>query len=199
MNATKTFALIRVHSRRDNIVAMITFRPAQAADIPRMAALRAREWGTEPYWMERITGYLHRTVSAQQAQADRAAFVAQDGDLLAGFVAGHRTRRHGCHAELEWINVAEASRGAGLGRLLLAQIGAWFVEQGARRVCVNVEPDNAAARRLYERCSAQPFKTHWMIWEDSRSMLLPVQSSANHPATKRRTPGVGSPNEPPTG
>lgn len=150
---------------------VIDFRPVDAVDVPLMAALRAREWGTEPYWIHRITGYLEGDLSPGQALPQRAAFVAMEGTLLRGFVAGHRTRRHGCDAELEWINVDPASRGTGVARKLIGLIGAWFVEQGARRVCVNVEPDNVAARRLYQRCGAQAFHSHWMIWEDSRTMV----------------------------
>ena len=137
-----------------------------------MAALRALEWETEAYWTRRISLYLLGEHSPQQALAPRAAFVALDGTALVGFVAGHGTTRLGCDAELEWINVRQASRGSGIARGLIGQIGAWFVAQGARRVCVNVEPDNDAARRLYQRFGAQPFKTHWMIWEDARAMLV---------------------------
>lgn len=149
----------------------IAIRPVIPGDIPAMAALRALEWETEAYWLHRITGYIFGDQSPQQALPGRAAFAAVDGDALAGFVAGHRTRRLDCDAELQWINVAKSSRGTGLARRLVAAMAAWFIEQGARRVCVNVEPDNAIARRLYGHCGALPFKTHWMIWEDCRAML----------------------------
>lgn len=32
--------------------------------------------------------------------------------------------------------------------------GAWFVEQRAYRICVNVAPENIAARKVYRRCGA---------------------------------------------
>lgn len=152
----------------------ISFRPVEHADIPAMATIRMREWGTETYWTERIGLYLSGELSPQQALPGRAAFAAMDGTQLVGFVAGHRTRRLSCDGEVEWINVAEERRGRGIADRLLAKIGAWFVEQGALRVCVNVGPKNIAARRVYKRCGAQPLNDHWMIWEDSRVMCTPV-------------------------
>jgi len=141
-----------------------------------MAAIRAREWETETFWTDRINLYLSGKHSPQQALPERAAFVALDGAELVGFVAGHRTRRFGCDGELQWINVAEESRGRGIADRLMAKIGAWFVEQYAYRVCVNVESGNTAARRLYSRCGAQPLSQHWMVWEDSRAIGTPVDA-----------------------
>jgi GNAT superfamily N-acetyltransferase len=57
-----------------------------------------------------------------------------DEGKLVGFVAGHRTRRFDCDAELQWINVAEERRGQGIADKLMAQIGACFIEQDALRV-----------------------------------------------------------------
>ncbi len=144
----------------------IAFRPANASDVPALAAIRAAEWETEAYWIRRITAYL-----PQDDEQGRAILIAEDGATLVGFVAGHRTRRYGCDGELEWINVARESRGRGIGEILLREIGAWFVAQGARRICVDVNPDNVVARRLYSRCGAKPFKPYWMIWEDARAMI----------------------------
>ena len=148
----------------------VALRPVEHADIPQMAAIRAREWGTEPYWMHRIGSYLNGEDSPQQALPARVAFVAIDGTELVGFVAGHRTRRLGCDGELEWINVAEDRRASGIAYRLMAKIGAWFVEQAALRICVDVDPKNTAARRLYTRCGAQPLNDHWMVWEDAGVM-----------------------------
>src|SRR3954447_12634089 len=154
-------------------MATIIVRPADSTDIPGIAALRAREWQTEAYWTDRITNYLQGKQSPHDAEPERAAFVALDGTALVGFVAGHRTRRLGCDGELQWINVAEQSRGRGIAAKLICEIGAWFVGESARRICVNVEPDNVVARRIYGRCGAQPLsgRSHWMVWEDSRSMV----------------------------
>ena len=154
----------------------ITLRPVEPSDIPLMAAIRAREWGTETFWTGRIGLYLSGKHSPQQALPARAAFVALEETELVGFVAGHRTRRLGCDGELQWINVVEERRGQGIADRLMVKMGAWFVEQDAHRVCVNVEPGNTAVRRLYSRCRAQPLNDHWMIWEDSRAMCTPVEA-----------------------
>jgi RimJ/RimL family protein N-acetyltransferase len=71
-------------------------------------------------------------------------------------------------------NVVEEKRGRGIADGMMAKIGTWFVEQNAVRVCVNVDPRNTAARKLYARCGAQPLNDLWMIWEDARAMSTGV-------------------------
>jgi predicted GNAT family acetyltransferase len=144
------------------------FRRAQDSDIAAMAMIRSREWETEAYWRLRIGRYLAGEHSPRQGLPDRAVFVAVDDGIVVGFVAGHRTRRFGCDGELQWINVSEEQRGQGIAGALMKIITAWFVEQNALRVCVNVDPRNAAARRLYAKYGAQPLNEHWVIWEDVR-------------------------------
>ena len=119
---------------------LFTLRIAEPRDIPGMAAIRAAEWETQAYWEQRISGYLAGTHNPQRALPERAAFVAEDGGAVAGFVAGHRTRRFDCDGELEWINVAATHRGQGIAGQLFAAMAAWFLEQQAWRVCVNVSP-----------------------------------------------------------
>jgi hypothetical protein len=46
------------------------------------------------------------------------------------------------------MNVASERRERGIAGLLLETIADWFVQQHAGKVCVNVDPKNAAARRL---------------------------------------------------
>ena len=141
---------------------------AEEHDIAGMAALRAQTWGTEPYWAARIGGYLNGEHSPQQALAERVAFVALDGNVVVGLVAGHRTKRFGCDGELEWIDVAKERRGQGIADGLMAVMIQWFVQQGALRVCVNVAPENTVAQRLYARHGAVPLNEHWMVWNDIR-------------------------------
>jgi GNAT superfamily N-acetyltransferase len=153
----------------------VLIRPFAEIDIPAMAAIRALEWETEAYWTRRIALYLGGEHSPRHASSDRAAFVAIAGNEMAGFVAGHRTRRYKCDGELQWINVAPLQRGRGIADQLIARMGAWFVEQNAVRICVDVQPQNIAARKLYARCGAQPLNPHWMVWEDSRRMSQGAQ------------------------
>lgn len=148
----------------------ITVRLAEDTDISTMAEIRADEWGDKIFWAERITGYRLGEHSPQQALSKREVFVAVDGGTVVGFVAGHQTRRFNCTGELQWINVAKHKRGEGIGDKLVARIGAWFVEQNAHRICVNVAAENINARRLYARHGAQPLNEAWMVWEDAHSM-----------------------------
>jgi GNAT superfamily N-acetyltransferase len=139
-------------------------REAVAADIPAMARLRAVTWGEPAYWEPRINGYLDGTINPQQALAARVAYVACADDAVVGLIAGHLTRRLGCEGELEWIDVAPDERGAGVAAMLLRRLAAWFGEQGAARVCVNVAPDNEPAVRFYARHGAQPLTPYFRVW-----------------------------------
>jgi len=163
----------------------VRVRPAEDRDIAAMAALRAQEWETAAFWEARIGRYLRGEHSPRQALRARALFVAvghskdhgkhhgenagANGKVV-GFVAGHRTRRYACDGELQWINVDQEERGQGVARALLTALAAWFVQQDALRVCVNVDPHNTVAHGLYAKFGAQPLNDHWMIWEDIRLM-----------------------------
>jgi GNAT superfamily N-acetyltransferase len=139
-----------------------------------MARIRAQNWQTESFWIDRITRYLRGEHSPQKALAP--LFVAIDREELVGFVAGHRTTRFACEGELQWIDVREDRRRVGIAYRLVEKIGAWFVEQKAGRICVNVDPVNAPARRLYDKCGAQVLNEHWMVWDDARKMRLDSES-----------------------
>ena len=147
------------------------YRPSQAADLPAMTHIRAREWGNLEYWMNRISGYLDGGSNPQNALPPRTCYVAVDESSLVGFVAGHLTRRYGCQGELEWINVLPERRGAGIASELLRLLAGWFVEQKAFRVCVDVEPSNAVARTFYTRHGAETLSAHWLVWYDIRHVL----------------------------
>jgi GNAT superfamily N-acetyltransferase len=134
--------------------------------LPRWRRFAPRHWGSEEYWKTRIAGYLSGEHSPQQALAARAAFVAMEENAAVGLIAGHRTKRFGYDGELEWIDVTEKRRGQGIADGLMAAMAGWFMEENALRVCVNVAPENAVARRFYARHGAVPMKEHWMVWED---------------------------------
>jgi GNAT superfamily N-acetyltransferase len=151
----------------------IRVRPIENGDIAATAALRAEEWGTQVFWEVRIERYLQGEHSPQQALPARAAFVAEDDGTIVGFVSGHRTRRYGCDGELQWMNVASERRKRGIAGLLLKTIADWFVQQESRRVCVDVDPKNVAAHRLYTKYGAQRLNDHWMVWPDARRMGMP--------------------------
>jgi GNAT superfamily N-acetyltransferase len=149
----------------------VQYRPAAKADVPAMARIRAEEWESTEYWQERIVGYLDGTSHPHQSLEYRAAFVAIHDEVVIGFVAGHLTRRYGCTGELQWINVAAAHRGRGIAAGLLRTMAAWFVAQNATYVCVDVDPANASARRLYGRHGAKELNPHWLVWTNIGTVL----------------------------
>ena len=147
------------------------YRQVDKSDIPTMARIRAAEWGDEEHWRTRISRYLDCEHNPQHALAPRVMFVALEADSLVGFIAGHLTRRYACDGELQWINVIPGSRGSGISSELLRRLGAWFSEQKASRICVNVDPANTGARRFYTRHGAQKLNDHWLVWNDIRVVL----------------------------
>ena len=144
----------------------IQYRAALESDIPAMARLRAAEWGQEQYWRDRIMGYMACELHPQHALRPRGLFIALQGDALIGFIAGHLTRRFGCDGELEWINVHSANRGTRVATDLLRLLAHWFAEHKARRICVDVDPENPAARRFYTKHGATELNPHWLVWDD---------------------------------
>jgi ribosomal protein S18 acetylase RimI-like enzyme len=146
----------------------VTIRRAEERDIPAMAAIRAAEWETQEYWERRIGNYLRGAIAAQHALPGYAAFVADLDGAVVGFIAGHRTTRHGCQGELEWIDVVQAQRRQGIAGQMVVRLAAWFIEQQALRVCIDVQPKNLVARGLYAKFGARPLNPHWMIWDDVR-------------------------------
>jgi Acetyltransferases len=95
--------------------------------------------------------------------------MAEDVDKPIGYAAGHLTKRFGCDGELQWIYVVQAYRRAGVASQLLRLLAGWFLEQGARRICVDVGDDEA--RPFYRRHGAVELNRHWMIWEDVRGAI----------------------------
>src|SRR5208282_638413 len=139
----------------------ISYRLAGISDVPAMSRIRAAEWETEEYWQVRITKYMNCELHPQHALMPRVNYVAVEGDALVGFIAGHLTRRHACDGELEWINVIPERRGSAVASELLRILAAWFAEQKASRICVDVDPANSTARRFYQRHGAQVLNPHW--------------------------------------
>lgn len=144
----------------------VVVREATLDDVAAMARLRdASGWsgGASEVTMRRYFAGEHHP---REALAPRVAFVAQSGDEVVGYVAGHLTERFGCAGELQWILVDPAHRGGDVAARLLGALAAWFVEHDARRICVNVEPDNDRARSFYRRLGAREHSPYWLEWPD---------------------------------
>jgi ribosomal protein S18 acetylase RimI-like enzyme len=149
----------------------VFYKQVERSDIPAMARIRAGEWETEAYWKVRISRYLDCELHPQQALMPRVIYVASEGDSLVGFIAGHLTRRHACDGELEWINVTPERRGSGIASELLRRLAAWFMEQKASRICVDVDPSNTKAQRFYRRHGAENLNEHWLVWNNIKVVL----------------------------
>ncbi len=131
-----------------------------------MARIRNANWGSEEYWRVRISAYSEGTLHPQQALLPRVIYVALGGGSLVGFIAGHLTRRYHCDGELERIDVIREHRRRGIASELLRHLAAWFAEQKALRVCVDVDPANAVARTFYASHGAGNLNAHWLVWDD---------------------------------
>lgn len=147
------------------------YRLCKSTDVLPMARIRAREWGGVEYWTGRISGYLQGRINPQHALAPRTCYVAAEHGSVVGFVTGHLTARHGCDGELEWINVIPERRRGGVASQLLRLLARWFFQQGAFRVCVDVNPANAEALAFYMRNGAERLHENWLVWNDIRVVM----------------------------
>jgi GNAT superfamily N-acetyltransferase len=140
---------------------MIHYRKAELADVPRLVGLpRPGEAGGD----HRMPQYLAGEHHPRHALPPRVLWMASEGDTPVGYTAGHLTRRFGCDGELQWIYVVAEHRRGGVASALLRLLAGWFVDQGARRVCVDVGDDEA--RPFYRRHGAVELNRHWMVWND---------------------------------
>lgn len=156
-------------------------RLARQSDAAAVVRLRAANLRSEDAWTVHIAAYLAKEHHARQAPPPRAAYVAFQGDAIAGYIAGHLTRRYNCDGELQWINVTPEHRGTGVAADLLRRLAKWFVKQKAPRVCVDVEPDNIVARRFYQKHGAQTLTGHWLFWPDIKIALTKPHSPREKP------------------
>lgn len=124
----------------DDWVLWRSIRLEALARAPYAFGSRYADWVTAPEerWRARL------------AVAGSHNLVALAGETPIGMATGVPGDDPGT-AELISMYVNASARGQGLGRLLLAEVEAWAVHQGAATLCLNVVASNAPARRLYER------------------------------------------------
>jgi ribosomal protein S18 acetylase RimI-like enzyme len=155
----------------------VFYRQAEIADVSGMARIRALGWGEPEYWQNRLVNYLFGEQNPREALSPRIAYVAAEENAVAGFIAGHLTRRYSFDGELQWISVLPERRGSGVASELLRLLATWFADQGALKICVDVEPSNTAARAFYLRHGAEKLNPHWLVWNDTSAVLKPIGSS----------------------
>lgn len=143
----------------------IGFRAATGVDVAAMAQCRLADPTAGPA-DPRMESYFNGQHHPQQALLPRTGFVALDGDHVIGYIAGHRTNRHECEGEVQYLFVAPAYRRRGIATALLRLLAEWFQEQAAQRVCVAIADDSPPeARPFVESLGATPLKKHWHAWE----------------------------------
>jgi GNAT superfamily N-acetyltransferase len=151
--------------------APIQYRQAERSDIPQMARIWGLEKGEGGTSEERMTPYFDGQARPQQALPPRVIYVAHEGEALIGYIAGHLTRRFACDGELQWLYVTQERRRCGVASELLRCLAAWFKEQQASRVCVNVARRNTVALHFYAKHGAKPMKLGWLVWADIAALL----------------------------
>lgn len=144
---------------------VIGYRVATTADVPAMLRSRDADAAASP-GDERMVAYLEGRHHPHMALRPRIAFIAEAAADVAGYAAGHLTRRFECDGELQYLYVAPQYRRRGVAGALVQHLARWFVDQGARRVCVNVNADSLGALPFYRSLQAQALTPHWMVWPD---------------------------------
>ena len=133
-------------------MAEIHYRKAELADVPRLVRLpQESEAGGDPRMLQYLAGEHH----PQQALLPRGLWMAAEGETPIGYIAGHLTRRFGCDGELQWIYVVPEHRRTQVASNLLRLLAGWFVEHGARRVCVDVGDEIASFLQEPRCCRTQ--------------------------------------------
>lgn len=144
----------------------VGFKAATSTDVPAMSQCRLTDPAAGPA-DPRMAAYFDGEHHPQQALLPRTGYVALAGDRIVGYIAGHRTKRHGCEGEVQYLFVAPAYRRRGIGTALFHLLAEWFREQGVRKVCVGIANDSAPeAKPFVERVGGVPLKKHWYAWQD---------------------------------
>ncbi len=150
----------------------IQYRVATIADVPQIASSRLADTVAGPA-DPRIAAYLAGQHHPQKALSPRIAYIALAGSGVVGHIAGHLTRRFDCEGEVQYLYVVPDLRRDGIASALLLELAAWFIQQKAFRVCVDVNPDSPAARPFYLHHGATALRPGWMVWGDPARLVPP--------------------------
>ncbi|GAB6196902.1 GNAT family N-acetyltransferase [Lysobacter xanthus] len=134
---------------------MIAIRAARIADAAEIARLSAQL--ADPVTPECMAVRLAAFVD----DAPRAAFVADTGDALAGWIAVERrmTLETGEAFEITGLVVDAAQRRSGVGARLVAAADAWRAAQGGQGLLVRSNVVRAASHAFYASLGFQFAKT----------------------------------------
>lgn len=106
-------------------------------------------------------------------------FIAEEGGELAGFVLIVPGNRQRTRWHIDYIAVAPAFRGRGIGKLLLDHVFARYTACGATTFTLEVDTRNAAALGLYARSGFHRYATVNYYKLDAEALLqLPAPTGA---------------------
>jgi len=146
-------------------------RSATAADIERLAELEQRCFDTD-----RLS---RRSFRRMVTQAHADLLVHETGEHLEGYalVLYHK----GTHlARLYSIAVDPATRGRGLGKILLHAAEAAALERACVTMRLEIRSDNVAAANLYREAGYRQFGTYLDYYEDHADALRMEKSLVRH-------------------
>ncbi len=130
---------------------MLTLRPSTADDLVRVLAIESAPDTAK--WLGQTGWPWH---DQARSDPDQEHLVAVVGETIVGFFVATGLRSADRDIELRRMAIAPERRGDGLGRLLLRSMIRRAYESGARRVWLDVKPDNARARALYRSEGFEP-------------------------------------------
>jgi ribosomal protein S18 acetylase RimI-like enzyme len=142
-------------------VAGITIRDAIEADLPRVAAIKVRNWAdtysalVDPYVLRPFLDVDSQLAELRKsfAQAGTLLLVALDAaGIVTGFALTYLDREP--EPWLESLHVVRESRGAGAGTLLMRATAGRLQAAGYQSLRLGVVSGNTDAARLYERLGA---------------------------------------------
>ena len=144
----------------------VQLREATVSDVAAMARCHLAD-PANPVADSRMAAYFGCQHHPQQALLPRVGYVALVNEVIVGYIAGHRTTRHGCAGEVQYLFVAPLYRRRGIATALFRLLAKWFHAQAAKQVCVAVADDSPKeAKPFYESVGASPLKRYWYAWED---------------------------------
>jgi ribosomal protein S18 acetylase RimI-like enzyme len=141
---------------------------ARAADLPALVELLGFLF-TQEHELSPDPAKQHRALELILADPTRARiYVAREGGRAIAMAALHfttSTAEGGKVAGLEDCVVHPAHRGRGVGERLLAHVLGQAKAEGALRVMLLTDGDNARAQALYRKLGFQPSQMQAMRWK----------------------------------
>ena len=156
--------------------AEVIIRQARSADIEAMAVLISFIFAMEEDFSVDQEKQ-RRGLEMLLAFPDRSCLlVAEAQQKIVGMCSAQllvSTAEGGLKALVEDVVIAEAFRGQGIGRKMLAAVSKWAANKGVKRLDLLADRDNKNALAFYDRLG----------WKRTNLIALQIRCSENNPAT----------------